>query len=58
MMKKLLVISNHPVEKWSDEQKEGWDVIEYIPFPNIPATMEKDSVLDKKISTFKFVRWR
>jgi len=45
-MNKLLVISNHPVNKWSDKQKEGWDVIEYIPFPNIPATMSKNDVLD------------
>src|SRR5690606_17331938 len=45
-MKKLLVISNHPVDKWSDEQKAGWDVIDYIPFPNVPASMSKDTVID------------
>jgi len=45
-MKKLLVISNHPVDKWSDEQKAGWDVIDYIPFPNISPTMSKNDVID------------
>lgn len=42
-MKKLLVISNHPPEKWEDEQKKGWDEIEYIPFPEIdPNASRKD----------------
>lgn len=35
--KHLLVISNHNPDKWSESQKEGWDKIEYIPFPEIPA---------------------
>jgi len=35
--KYLLVISNHSPDKWSESQKEGWDKIEYIPFPEIPA---------------------
>jgi len=34
--KKILVnCSNHPSSKWTDEQKEGWDVIVDIPFPNV-----------------------
>ena len=45
-MKKLLVISNHPVAKWDDSPKMGWDVIDYIPFPNIPAAMPKEKVID------------
>jgi len=43
---KLLVISNHSIDKWDDSQKLGWDIIDYIPFPNIPASMTKDKVID------------
>ena len=45
-IEKLLVISNHPPDKWSDDQKQGWDVIDYIPFPNITASLSKDAVID------------
>ena len=34
-MKKLLVISNHDVKNWSEDQKKDWDTIKYVPFPNI-----------------------
>jgi hypothetical protein len=34
----LYVISNHPPEKWSDEQKAGIPNIDYTPMPNIPAS--------------------
>lgn len=34
-MKLLLNISNHTSDKWSDKQKEGWDKIKDIPFPQI-----------------------
>lgn len=33
----LFVISNHPPEKWSDEQKAGISHIDFTPMPNIPA---------------------
>ncbi len=46
-MKKLLVISNHAPEKWSESQKEGWDSIEYIPFPNIPAESTSAEVIEQ-----------
>jgi hypothetical protein len=42
----LLVISNHPPEKWEDEQKKGWDKIDYIPFPNVPASWDMKQVID------------
>jgi len=35
MKNNLLVISNHDPKNWDREQKEGWDNIDYIPFPNI-----------------------
>jgi len=41
---KLLVISNHPPEKWVDEQKRGWDEIKFIPFPNVPAEASREEV--------------
>ena len=37
--KTLVVVSNHPVDKWDDTQLQGWDDISYIPHPIIPATM-------------------
>ncbi|MEO0301782.1 MAG: hypothetical protein ABIM98_07415 [candidate division WOR-3 bacterium] len=43
-MKKLLVISNHPPEKWEDEQKKGWDKIEFIPFPEVDPNATRESV--------------
>ncbi|MEM2264684.1 MAG: hypothetical protein QXX03_05780 [Nitrososphaerota archaeon] len=43
-MKKLLVISNHPPEKWEDEQKKGWDEIEFIPFPEIDPNASRNEV--------------
>ena len=42
-MKLLLNISNHTSNKWSDKQKEGWDKIVDIPFPQIdPNATIKD----------------
>ena len=36
MVKKyLLVISKHPPDRWSEEQKKEWDKIEYYPFPKV-----------------------
>jgi hypothetical protein len=46
-MKRLLVISNHAPEKWSEKQKEGWDKIEFIPFPNVPADMSLADIIGK-----------
>lgn len=43
-MKKLLVISNHPPEKWEGEQREGWDKIEFISFPEISPVATREEV--------------
>ena len=34
-MKILINLTNHASSKWSDKQKEGWDAIVDLPFPNI-----------------------
>jgi len=44
MSKKLLInCSNHSSLKWSEEQKEGWDVIVDVPFPAIDPRWEVNS---------------
>jgi hypothetical protein len=45
-MKYLLVISNHNPDKWSENQKQGWDRIEFHPFPNIPADISSAEVIE------------
>lgn len=42
----LLVISNHPPDKWSEEQRSGWDRIDYIPFPDVPPTASFSEVVE------------
>ena len=55
----LLVISNHPPEKWSDEQKKGWDTIDYIPFPNVPPTFSFQEVTEMSVSLLeKIGAWK
>ena len=39
----LLVISNHPPEKWDDKQRKGWEIY-YLPFPNVPADADEEQV--------------
>ncbi len=46
-MRKLLAITNHNPEKWSQEQKEGWNDIEFLPFPNIPPEIDIDELIEK-----------
>ena len=46
MKKNLLVVSNHNPENWPDQQIFGWDRIDYIAFPNIPATATFNDVAD------------
>lgn len=43
-LKSLLVISNHNPDKWSEEQRAGWDTIDYIPFPNLSPEMSIDDL--------------
>lgn len=38
--KTLLNITNHPSERWSDEQKAGWDRIIDIPFPTVSPHLD------------------
>ena len=49
----LLVISNHPPDRWSEEQRKGWDTIDYVPFPNVDAMADYDDVLDMAMSLFE-----
>ena len=59
MKNSILVISNHPTEKWSDEQKKGWDIIDYIPFPNVPATATFEEVVNLSIPLLKEIgKWK
>jgi len=45
-MKKLLVISNHKVDVWTEEQKRDWDDIVYLPFPQIDPEASMSDVQD------------
>lgn len=46
-MKRILInISNHPSSKWSEKQKEGWDEIIDIPFPNVPPQNDTAQVVN------------
>lgn len=49
-MKYLLVISNHNPKTWSEAQKEGWDKIEYYPFPNINPEMSKEEIISTHVT--------
>ena len=42
----LLVVSNHPPDGWSEKQREGWDTVDYIPFPNVPPTFSFQDVTE------------
>jgi len=42
-MKLLINCSNHPSLKWSEEQKEGWDIIIDVPFPAIDPRWDTTS---------------
>lgn len=44
-MKILLNISNHPSDKWSEKQKDGWDIIKDIEFPNINPYASTDEIV-------------
>ena len=38
-MKRLYNISNHPSVDWGEEQREGWDEIYDVPFPQVDPTL-------------------
>ena len=54
-MMKLLVIANHPPEKWSQEQREGWD-IEYVPFPNVPPSASIAEIMPLRNEVVKVIK--
>ena len=41
---KLINLSNHPSDKWSEEQKKMWEDIIDIPFPNIEPESSAEEV--------------
>jgi len=56
MKKILLNISNHQLKDWDKKQREGWDEIINIPFPNVnPRFSEKetDELEDKIIEKIR-----
>ena len=55
----LLLVSNHPPERWGEEQKEEWNVIDYIPFPNVPPQASFRDVIELSIPLFKKMKeWK
>jgi hypothetical protein len=60
-MKKVLInCSNHPSIKWDPAQKEGWDIIEDVPFPAVPpeADMKKVFAIFEELNNdiFRVIR--
>ncbi len=49
--RELVNLSNHPSNKWTDEQKKGYAVIHDIPFPNIAPTMWENE-LDELVTEY------
>lgn len=41
----LINVSNHPSEKWSNDQKERWKKIIDIPFPNVDPEFSTEKVI-------------
>lgn len=55
-MKILINHSNHPSEKWNVRQKEGWDKIIDLLFPNIDPGIDTDEVGKIALENFKKIR--
>lgn len=55
-MKILINHSNHPVEKWSEEQKAGWDKIVDLPFPAIDPHADMEEIEKIALENFKKIR--
>lgn len=52
MPKALINHTNHPSEKWDEKQKEGWDKIIDVAFPEIPpeaSSVEVAEVVKRKM---------
>lgn len=41
--KKMLVITNHPIDKWESAQKAGWELT-YFPFPNVDPHLNSNDI--------------
>ena len=54
--KTLLVVSNHPVEKWEEAQKRGWDDIVYIPHPPIDARLSNRELDKLVLNTMEIIK--
>ena len=54
--KVLINHSNHPSEKWTEEQRKGWDKIIDLPFPEIDPEMDKDQVETLALENFKKIK--
>lgn len=50
-MKKLINLSNHDNQKWGDAQKANWDNVEWLQFPNIPATATTEYIIGDILPT-------
>ena len=48
-MRNLLVISNHNPEFWDQSQKEGWDKIEFMQFPNVSPQKDMEAIINCEI---------
>ncbi|WP_340691061.1 hypothetical protein [Hydrogenobacter thermophilus] len=49
-MKKVLINhTNHPSARWEEKQKEGWDRIIDIPFPEVQPELSTEEVADKLV---------
>jgi len=49
----LVNLSNHPSEKWNDQQKAGWGGIIDIPFPEIMIDSNFDRIADSMYDKVK-----
>ena len=49
--KEMINVSNHPSNKWTDDQKKGYSVIHDLPFPNIAPTIWQNE-LDELVTEF------
>lgn len=51
--KTLINLSNHPSARWSESQKQGWDKIIDIPFPQVSSTATTEDIQVLATEIFK-----
>lgn len=55
---KLLYIGNHDPQKWHPSQREGWDEIQFIPFPEVDPTLSRAEVMEiAKELAVDIIKW-